>query len=121
MATRSGSHRAVWLAVAAVMGATAVFVPLRIAYKQHQTVAAKPNGVAIVNFAFTPQTLTVRAGTTVTFTNTDGAVHTATASDKSFDSGRLEQGGSFKARITKPVTYYCSIHQYMNAEIKVAS
>lgn len=121
MATRSGSHRGAWLAVVVVMGATAVFVPLRIAYKQHQTVATKPNGIAIVNFAFTPQPLTVPAGTKVTFTNTDGAVHTATASDKSFDSGRLEQGGKFTTTITKPVTYFCSIHQYMTAEIKVGS
>lgn len=102
------------------MLATAVFVPIRIAYKQNQTVVTKPNGVAIANFAFTPAVLTVSAGTKVTFTNSDGAVHTATASDKSFDSDRLAQGQSFSTTITKPGTYYCSIHQYMTAEIKVA-
>lgn len=110
-----------WLVVVVVMGATAIFVPLRIIYKQHQTVEAAPNGVVIANFAFSPTPLNVAAGTVVTFKNTDGAVHTATASDESFDSGRLEQGGTFKTKITKSVTYFCNIHQYMTAQIEVGS
>ena len=119
MASGSGAHRGLWVALVAVMLATAVVVPVRIAYKQHQTVAAKPNRVAIVNFEFAPAVLTVRAGTKVTFTNSDGAVHTATASDQSFDSGRLAQGQSFSATVSKRVAYHCDIHQYMTAQIKV--
>ena len=126
METRAGARRsrlglAAWIAVVVVMGATAVFVPIRIIYKQNQTVRAAPNGVVIANFAFSPTPLTVAAGTVVTFKNTDGAVHTATASDKSFESGRLVQGATYKTRITKSVTYFCNIHQYMTAEIKVGS
>ena len=120
MARGSRPRRGAWFALVALMSATAVFVPIRIAYKQNQTVTTKPNGVTIANFAFTPAVLTVSAGTKVTVTNSDGAVHTATASDKSFDSGRLSQGKSFSTTITKSVTYYCSIHQYMTASIKVS-
>ena len=98
-----------------------MFVPLRIIYKQQQTVKAAPNGVVIANFSFSPTPLQVSAGTVVTFKNTDGAVHTATASDKSFDSGRLAQGATYRAKITKSVTYFCDIHQYMTGTIEVRS
>lgn len=118
---RSRLGLAAWIAVVVVMGATAVFVPLRIIYKQNQTVKAAPNGVVIANFAFSPTPLKVPAGTVVTFKNTDGAVHTATASDKSFDSGHLDQGATYKAKITKSVTYFCNIHQYMTGSIEVTS
>jgi plastocyanin len=110
----------VWFAFVGVLLATAAFVPIRIVYKQNQDVVTMPDGVTIANFAFHPQVLTVAAGTKVTFTNTDGSVHTATASDRSFDSGRLVQGATFTAKITKSTKYYCSIHQYMTAEIKVS-
>jgi plastocyanin len=77
--------------------------------------------VVIANFSFSPTALRVPAGTVVTFRNTDGAVHTATASDKSFDSGRLTQGAEYKTTLTKSVTYFCDIHQYMTGKIEVAS
>ncbi|MEO6376169.1 MAG: plastocyanin/azurin family copper-binding protein [Acidimicrobiales bacterium] len=100
--------------------ATALFVPARIVYKQQQTSPVKPDAVVIANFAYSPETLTVAAGAKVTFTNTDGAAHTATADDKSFDSGRLAQGQSFELTVVNSITYYCTIHQYMTASIEVA-
>ena len=72
-----------------------------------------------MNFTFTPDHADGPRGTKVTFKNADGAVHTATASDKSFDSGRLAQGQSFRTQITKSVSYHCDIHQYMTGQIKV--
>jgi len=48
------------------------------------TVATK-NAVTIQNFAFSPATLTVKVGDTVTWTNQDSAGHSATADDNSFD------------------------------------
>lgn len=43
--------------------------------------------VSIQNFAFSPGTIQVTAGTTVTWTNNDQTTHTVTADDGSFDSG----------------------------------
>lgn len=110
----------VWLVVIAVMLGTAVFVPSRILYKKNQSVVAAPGNVVIVNFAFTPDVLKVPAGTKVTFTNNDGATHTVTAADKSFDSGELQQGDTFAVKVSKSGSYFCDIHDYMTAKIQVS-
>lgn len=115
----SVAHRASWFAAVVLMFATAAFVPVRIVYKQHQSHVAAPGSVVIANFAYSPEVLTVPSGTKVTFANSDGAAHTATASDKSFDTGRLEQGMSFEVTVKSSVDYFCSIHQYMTAKIEV--
>jgi plastocyanin len=80
--------------------------------------------VAIQNFAFTPQTLTVKAGTKVTWTNSDSTPHTVTSTDGPstsasptglFDSGQLASGATFSFTFTKAGTYYyeCTIHASM--------
>jgi phospholipase C len=85
--------------------------------------AGKPGQtqVAIENFSFTPATLTVAAGTTVTWTNHDAVQHTVTATDKSHDSAPLDSGGTFSHQFTTPGTYayHCSIHPTMTAQIIV--
>lgn len=79
------------------------------------------SAVSIANFAFSPQTLTVKAGTTVTWTNNDGAPHTVTSTDGpstsakttgTFDSGNLGQGETFSVTFDKAGTYYyeCTFH-----------
>jgi plastocyanin len=85
---------------------------------------AKPvstNTVAIKDFTFVPQTITVKAGTVVTWTNDDSTDHTVTASDKSFDSKNLGKGKSYTFTFSKPgsYSYICSIHQYMTGTVKV--
>jgi plastocyanin len=77
--------------------------------------------VAIENFSFTPATLTVAAGTTVTWTNHDDVQHTVTASDKSYDSGTIGTDATFAHQFTTPGTYayHCSIHPTMMAQIIV--
>ena len=65
--------------------------------------AVSGTSVEIKGFAFNPPTITVPAGTTVTWTNQDAAPHTATADDKSFDTGRLDQGKSASVTFDKPV------------------
>jgi plastocyanin len=80
--------------------------------------------VAIQNFTFAPQTLTVKAGTKVTWKNDDSTPHTVTSTDGGstsasttglFDSGQLAQGGSFSFTFTKAGTYHyeCTIHASM--------
>jgi plastocyanin len=77
--------------------------------------------VHIANFSFTPKTLTVAPGQTVTFVNDDTEPHTATAVDKTFDSGGLDLHDSWKHAFSKPGTYayYCEMHPYMKGTIVV--
>ena len=87
--------------------------------------ASGGNSVTIKNFAFQPQTLTVKAGTTVTWTNQDSTPHTVQFSDKSIPtSPDLSAGGgqstythTFTAAGTYP--YICGIHNYMTGTVKV--
>jgi plastocyanin len=64
------------------------------------------------NIAFNPETLTVPAGTTVTWTNEDGVAHTVTWDDRSVDSGLINQGGTFSFTFDTPGTYgyFCIPH-----------
>ena len=82
--------------------------------------AAGPQ-LTIDNFTFMPGTLTVSAGTTVTWTNHDDIPHTVTAVDKSFGSGALDTDERFSQRFTTPgsYAYFCSIHPRMTGTIVV--
>ncbi len=64
------------------------------------------------DFVFAPGTVTVAAGTTVTWTNSDAVVHTITAEDDSFDSGDIDGGDSWSHTFDAPGTYlyYCKPH-----------
>jgi plastocyanin len=77
--------------------------------------------VAITNFAFSPATVTVKAGTTVTWTNKDEEAHTVTAQDKSFASPPLDAGQTYTHTFTAPGTYayLCTIHPFMTAVVVV--
>jgi plastocyanin len=68
--------------------------------------------VSIQDFQFAPGRLTVRAGTTVVWTNNGRARHTATADDGLFDSGSLSSGGVFEFTFDTPGTYayFCRLH-----------
>jgi plastocyanin len=83
--------------------------------------AGSPNAVTIADFAFAPGTLTVAAGTTVTWTNNDTAGHTVTADDGSFDSKTLANGATFSQAFAKAgtYTYHCNIHSSMTATVVV--
>ncbi len=78
------------------------------------------------NFAFSPASLTIKAGTTVMWKNTTQSPHTVTSDDgKSFDSGSANpiaaQGGTFSFTFNTSGTfaYHCSIHPFMKATIIV--
>jgi len=94
--------------------------------------SASGTSVAIKDYTFSPQKLTVKVGTTVTWTNQDSAPHTVTAVDSPgtsatttglFDS-QLGQGQSFSFTFTEVGTYFyeCTIHKAMatmHAEVVV--
>ena len=71
--------------------------------------------VEISGFAFSPASITVKVGDSVTWTNKDSAPHTVTAADGSFDSGSLAQNASFSFTFQKAgtYTYRCTIHPTM--------
>lgn len=77
--------------------------------------------VTIGNFTFGPETLTVKAGTTVTWVNGDDIPHTVVAADKSFRSKPLDTDDRFAFTFVKPdaYAYFCSIHPHMTGKIMV--
>jgi plastocyanin len=79
------------------------------------------DAVSIDNFAFVPATLTVRAGSTVTWTNHDEDPHTVAASDGSFKSPGMDAQGTYSHtfQTAGKFDYVCSIHPYMHATVVV--
>ena len=78
--------------------------------------------VKIDNFSFGPATLTIPAGSTVTWTNHDDVPHVVTSDDnKLFKSKALDTDDRFSFTFTNPGTYnyYCAIHPRMTAKIVV--
>ena len=82
---------------------------------------ASTDRVAIADFAFDPETVTVDAGTKLTWTNDDQAPHTATADDGSFDTGTLKLDDTGAVAIDQPgtYTYYCRFHPFMKGTVEV--
>ncbi len=78
--------------------------------------------VSIKNFAFSSSTLTVKAGTKVTWTNSDTAPHTVTSDSGSMlNSGNLSTGQSFSFTFTEAgtYTYHCALHPSMTGTVVV--
>ena len=117
-------RRRVWiLGLAAPMllaGAFLVSGPGGVTAKAEQVQAASAE-VKIDNFSFGPATITVPAGTTVTWTNRDDIPHTVVSDDKVFKSKVLDTDEKFSYTFTKPGTYgyFCSIHPKMTGKVVV--
>lgn len=77
--------------------------------------------VTMQNMSFSIASLTVKTGTTVTWTNNDNTTHTVTADDDSFNSGDIAAGYSFtKTFSTKgSFPYHCIYHSTMKATVIV--
>ena len=95
--------------------------PTGTASATNSPAAVAGDAVMIDNFAFAPATLTVRAGSTVTWTNHDEEPHTVAASDGSFHSPGMGAQGTYSH--TFPTAgkfdYVCSIHPFMHATVVV--
>lgn len=86
--------------------------------------AANPGTTTIVvarNFMFAPTSLTVKAGSTVTWTNKDEEPHTVVSETGLFRSAAMDTNESFSYRFDTPGTYHytCSIHPKMVGTITV--
>lgn len=86
-----------------------------------ETSVISENAVILKDFSFNPQTLTVKAGETVTFTNEDVAGHSVTADDDSFDSGILNQAERTTVTFDQTGTFgfHCTPHPNMKVTIVV--
>lgn len=75
----------------------------------------------ISGFRYLPATLEVAAGTTIVWTNEDDVSHTVTATDRSWDSGLIEPGATWRRTFTTPGTYeyFCLPHPRMRGTVVV--
>jgi plastocyanin len=87
------------------------------------TAASAPaaRAVTIASFRYSPATITVAAGTRLTFDNRDDAAHTATADDGSFDSGTIAVGARRGVALARAGThaYHCAFHPFMHGTVIV--
>ena len=85
------------------------------------TVTIPRNAEFLANQAFTPDEVTVNAGTTVVWTNTDSTSHTSTADGNAWNSGTVSPGGRFTVTLQTPgtFTYHCTIHPGMVGTVVV--
>lgn len=79
------------------------------------------NEVFIQGMAFSPNILTITAGTTVKWTNKDAMVHTVTSDTNVFDSGNIAVDGTYSYTFNDAGTfaYHCTIHPSMKATVVV--
>ena len=77
--------------------------------------------IKIDNFSYSPPTLTVKAGTEITWTNGDDIPHTVVSKDGLFKSKVLDTGERFSFTFAKSgqFGYFCSLHPHMTGTILV--
>jgi plastocyanin len=94
----------------------------------HASTSAPPSripiakvAVAIENYAFQPDTISIALGATVVWTNRDEVAHTVVSSDKLFSSPELDVNQSFEYTFKKAgeFAYFCSIHPEMKGKVFV--
>jgi plastocyanin len=109
------------LVAAALGAATAVMITVVVLPVWAQGSAADL-AVSIHNFTFAPQTLTVKAGSTVTWNNKDDTVHGIASDNNAFPKSKaLDTDDIYAFTFTTPGTYkyFCYVHPYMKGTIVV--
>jgi plastocyanin len=110
-------------AVAAVVG-LALALGASPASSQHgapgEPAAAIPVSIGFASVA--PPHLDVLVGDTVRWTNDSVRVHTITADDRSFDSGRLAVDATFAHAFTAAgdAAYHCIIHPFIRGDVRAS-
>lgn len=103
------------------LAASAAAIPVAATFARADGHAVK-HQVLIRNFTFEPANLTINAGDSVEFINEDGAPHTATAENGSFDTGNLRRGQAATLTFSAAGTYsyFCAVHPRMKGSITVS-
>src|SRR5438034_10866200 len=90
--------------------------------KNADNTSSKQNTIEIKDFAFNPQTITVKSGEKITWTNRDEEPHTVVSVEKQFKkSSALDTDQTFTITAGAPgtYTYFCSVHPKMTGTIVV--
>jgi plastocyanin len=90
--------------------------------KNDASTSDKQNRIEIKDFAFNPQTITVKSGEKVTWINRDEEPHTIVSVGKQFKkSTALDTDQEFTITVGAPGTYeyFCSVHPKMTGTIVV--
>jgi len=116
--SKSSRRRADWIFCLATWTMTAL---ISFQATPPGVAAAGKAEVKIDNFSFAPATLTVKAGTQITWTNGDDIPHTVVSDGHTFKSKVLGTGEKFTFTAGKPGTYSysCSIHPNMTGKVVV--
>jgi Icc protein len=85
------------------------------------TPIAGAHDVSVDNFSFAPTTVSVPAGTTITWTNHDDVPHQVVSTEHKFKSPVLDTDGQFSYQVDAPgaYKYFCSLHPRMTGQIVV--
>lgn len=77
--------------------------------------------IKISQFAFSPASVEVAAGSKVTWVNEDKAAHSVISDTTGFSSEPLKQGDAFSMTFSTPGTYayHCGFHSYMIGKVVV--
>ncbi len=108
--------------VAAVLGAASATMLAAVVLPGWAQNSAAAGAISIDNFTFTPQTLTVKTGTTVTWTNKDDIPHGIASDNNAFARSKaLDTDDSFSFTFTTPGTYhyFCYVHPHMTGTVVV--
>ena len=101
--------------------AAILFISCSKSYNSGSSSAPAAASVSIKNMAFNPASLSLTAGATVTWTNSDTTIHTVTADDGSFNSGNIAIGATYSRVFNTAgiVSYHCTIHPEMTGKVVV--
>jgi plastocyanin len=108
--------------VAAILGAATATMLAAVVLPGWADTAAPATAVSIDNFTFGPQSVTVKAGTTVTWINKDDIPHGIASANNAFTKSKaLDTDDSYAFTFTTPGTYqyFCYIHPHMTGTIVV--
>jgi plastocyanin len=114
----------IFTVLSVVLAACSSAAPAATVAESKPASAAPASGsvnIEMSGFAFNPKELTVKAGTTVTWTNKDSAGHDVKAADGSWGSDTLTNGQTFSKVFDKEGTYayVCTFHAKMTGTIIV--
>jgi len=119
---RMGVRRLVIFSGAAFGASLAILLAIS-GIQQRAADAAEAPVVLIDNYQFSPNSLTVPAGATVTWINKDSEVHSveSDSTPPTFKSGGLDTDDKFTFTFTNAGTYdyHCTLHPHMTGKIVV--
>ena len=118
----SGQQTIITIYLAQGLSGAAAATPVAAANQGTQATSADVVQVKIANLAYSPETVTIKAGQSVTWTNDDTVPHTVTAKDRNvLQSGTMNAGDTFTQTFNTPGTYeyFCEFHANMKGVVIV--